>query len=78
MQIIEKIKVKHLGEPFEATTQRRIPITDYPLFSKMDNASSVVIYVRMMEEEGHDMSNFDYTKLPAEKVDCDVRKGNKR
>ena len=32
----------------------------------------------MMEEEGHDMSNFDYTKLPAKEVDCGVRKGKKR
>ena len=40
----------------------------------MDNISSVSIYVRMMEEEGHDMSNFDYIKLPTEEVDCDVRK----
>ena len=32
----------------------------------------------MMQEEGHDMSNFDYTKLHVEEVDCDVRKGKKR
>ena len=31
-----------------------------------------------MEEEGHDMSNFDYIKLPTEEVDCGVRKGKKR
>ena len=32
----------------------------------------------MMEEEGHDMSNFDYTQLPVEEVDCGVRKGKRR
>ena len=31
-----------------------------------------------MEEEEDDMSNFDYTKLPAEEVDCGIRKGKKR
>ena len=74
MRLIEELKVKPLIEPSEYYHHKRILVRDYPLFSKRDSVSSVAGYVLMMPQEGHDMSNFNYSDLPGEGVDCSVGK----
>ena len=70
MKIIPKLKKKHLGEPTEVTKNRRIPIDNFPLFSKTGNLTDVAAYVVRMARVGYDMSNFDLNKHSIEEVDC--------
>src|ERR1044072_3403238 len=64
MGIRHSITVDPIPEAPEQVLKKRQVVDDFPLFSKLDNPEVIAQYVLMMEEQGFDMSGFNYDDLP--------------
>src|ERR1044072_3654833 len=64
MGILKTITVDPTPEAQQEILGRRQVVDNFPLFSKLDDPEVVAHYILMMEEEGIDMSGFNYDDLP--------------
>ena len=63
MGLIKKVNINPLKVPSASIIDRRLPMDNFPLFTKGDSPDVIVVYVLMMAEEGRDMSSFRYDDL---------------
>src|ERR1044072_9088430 len=78
MGIVQSIIVDPIPTNEEEILGRSKDIDDFPLFSKLDPPEVIAEYIFMMQEQGFDMSKFDYDKLPDALEFVEPRKGKKK
>jgi hypothetical protein len=78
MGVLKTIIVDPTPESQEQVLKKRQVVDNFPLFSKLDDPEVVAHYIMMMEEEGIDMSGFNYDDLPDAPELVELRKRSKK
>src|ERR1044072_8249152 len=78
MGILKTILVDPVPEAQQEILRRRQVVENFPLFSQLDDPEVVAHYIMMMEEEGIDMSGFNYDDLPDAPELVEPRKRSKK
>src|ERR1044072_6792025 len=63
MGIVKSIIVDPIPTNQEEILERRQEVEDFPLFTKLDHPAVIAEYIFMMQEQGFDMSGFEYDRL---------------
>ncbi|XP_057425740.1 uncharacterized protein LOC130719118 [Lotus japonicus] len=78
MQIIEKVQVEPTEDTSEEVRQKNYPVDDFPLWSKKDNPTSILEYVRMLRSNGDKITLEEFVRtLPDSPSEMPTRRAKK-